>query len=86
MKVEKMVICNVYGKDSIVVSITFCSLYIKLIFWKEENRMRVQPTYSDAVELEIKGYGCDDDCQQWFEKTVKLNCGWKDTDNTCPIW
>ena len=48
--------------------------------------MRVQPTYSDAVELEIKGYGCDDDCQQWFEKTVKLNCGWKDTDNTCPIW
>lgn len=50
------------------------------------NMQKVQPEYSEPVEVEIKGYGCDDDCQQYFEKTVSLNCGWKDTDNTIPIW
>ena len=35
------------------------------------------------LEVEIKGYGCDDDCEQYFEKTASKDCGWKETDNTC---
>ena len=29
------------------------------------------------LEVEIKGYGCDDDCEQYFEKTASKDCGWK---------
>lgn len=38
------------------------------------------------LEVEIKGYGCDDDCEQYFEKTASKDCGWKETDNTWPLW
>ena len=30
------------------------------------------------LEVEIKGYGC--------EKTASKDCGWKETDNTWPLW
>lgn len=48
--------------------------------------LNIQPTYAEPVEVVIQGYGCGDDCQEWFEKTADLNCGWKDTDNTWPLW
>lgn len=51
-----------------------------------KDMKKVQPVYSEAVEVEIKGYSCEDDCQEYFELTSDLNCGWKDTDNTIPIW
>lgn len=38
------------------------------------------------LEVEIKGYGCDDDCEQYFEKTASKDCGWKETDNTWSLW
>lgn len=37
-------------------------------------------------EIEIKGYGCDDDCEEYFEKVSGNSCGWQETDNTIPIW
>lgn len=40
----------------------------------------------NELDVEIKGYGCDDDCEQYFEKASGENCGWHETDNTCPIW
>ncbi|MBD5535890.1 MAG: hypothetical protein HDQ99_09595 [Lachnospiraceae bacterium] len=42
---------------------------------------------NNELDVEIKGYGCDDDCEQYFEKTSSvLNCGWQETDNTWPLW
>lgn len=38
------------------------------------------------LEVEIQGYGCDDDCQQYFERVVAEDCGWHATDNTWPLW
>lgn len=38
------------------------------------------------LDIEIKGYGCDDDCEQYFEKAnAEMGCGWDETDNTIPL-
>lgn len=41
---------------------------------------------NQELDIEIRGYGCDDDCEQYFEKTSSEDCGWEETDNTIPIW
>ena len=48
--------------------------------------MEIRPVYDDKMVAEVKGYGCDDDCEQYFENTPTLSCGWKQTDNTLPMW
>ena len=48
--------------------------------------MKIMENKEKELEVEIKGYGCDDDCEQYFEKTASKNCGWKETDNTWPLW
>lgn len=57
--------------------------YINLLWRKEGKSMTPN---KDELNVEIKGYGCDDDCQEYFEKKTGERCGWWPTDNTCPLW
>lgn len=41
---------------------------------------------NQELDIEIKGYGCDDDCQEFFAMAPGYSCGWKPTDNTTPLW
>ena len=53
---------------------------------KEQNTNTNDTCKVEELDIEMKGYGCDDDCQEFFEKTAGYNCGWKPTDNTSPLW
>lgn len=54
-------------------------------FWRKEGKSMTS-NKDNELNVEIKGYGCDDDCQQYFERVTSERCGWWATDNTCPIW
>ncbi len=40
------------------------------------------------LDIEVKGYGCDTDCREFFPMTEdeSMGCGWDDVDNTWPLW
>lgn len=50
--------------------------------------MKVNPKQGKELKLNVNGYGCDDDCDEYYEKVSKDKdgCGWRKTDNTCPLW
>lgn len=38
----------------------------------------------EEVTVEVKGYGCDDDCTEYFTNTVSQFCGYRATcKDTC---
>ncbi|WP_155811090.1 hypothetical protein [Petrotoga mobilis] len=54
--------------------------------------MKVRP--EEELKIDVNGYsnvnplGCDDDCDEYFEKVSQFidGCGWRETDNTSPIF
>lgn len=49
--------------------------------------MKQIPKVDDEVNVEVKGYSCDDDCRVYFEKiSNKLHCGWAYTPHNSSGW
>ena len=47
-----------------------------------------KPEIENELIAEVKGYGCDDDCKEYFTKvSVAIdNCGWLPTPKTNDHW
>ncbi len=47
-----------------------------------------KPEFGDELRVQVKGYGCDDDCREYFPKASakKDHCGWQKTPKDSNIW
>lgn len=47
-----------------------------------------KPEIGNEVEVVVKGYGCDDDCYEYFaKKSASIDhCGWKKSAKDSDFW
>lgn len=45
-----------------------------------------KPEVGKEVKVEVKGYGCDNDCREYFPNTPTLKCGWANTPKDNNWW
>lgn len=63
---------------------------VVIIKYKKKGgiEMKIKAAKAKELKIEVNGYGCDDDCDEYFEKKSASidKCGWRETDNTNPLW
>ena len=50
-----------------------------------KESLNVKPVIDTDLNVEVKGYGCDDDCDVWFSN-ANSSCGWRETTEYCWFW
>lgn len=45
-----------------------------------------KPEVDKEVKAEVKGYGCDNDCKEYFPSTAAMKCGWDYTPKDNDWW
>lgn len=49
---------------------------------------KLKPEFGNELHAEVKGYGCGNDCREYFPKqsAKKDHCGWQRTPKDTGLW
>lgn len=51
-----------------------------------EKKLNVKPEFDEQVKTEVKGYGCGDDCTEYYPRISGEGCGWNPGPKSCIFW